>query len=148
MAKGTSSISDFPVAPRRSRGNVPNPMSQPAIDNEAENAVASHQPDEAAVEEAPAQVQAVQVPPRSSLILPSPEARRERATNKSLEREASRIRLQELKQNKARESKHFVNCPLDYDTKKRLERAASENDLKMTVIVKAAIDQFLKDNGY
>jgi hypothetical protein len=123
-------------------------MSQPAIDNEAENAVASHQPDEAAVEEAPAQVQAVQVPPRSSLILPSPEARRERATNKSLEREASRIRLQELKQNKARESKHFVNCPLDYDTKKRLERAASENDLKMTVIVKAAIDQFLKDNGY
>ncbi|MCJ7996826.1 hypothetical protein J5N58_20390 [Rhizobium cremeum] len=65
-----------------------------------------------------------------------------------MEREASRIRLQELKQNKARESKHFVNCPLDYDTKKRLERAASENDLKMTVIVKAAIDQFLKDNGY
>ncbi|MGV1788503.1 MULTISPECIES: hypothetical protein [Agrobacterium] len=123
-------------------------MSQPAIDNEAENAVASHQPDEVAVEEAPAQVPAVQVPSRSSLILPSPEARRERATNKSLEREASRIRLQELKQNKARESKHFVNCPLDYDTKKRLERAASENDLKMTVIVKAAIDQFLKDNGY
>ncbi|WP_234614146.1 hypothetical protein [Agrobacterium vitis] len=123
-------------------------MSQPAIDNEAENAVASHQPDEVAVEEAPAQVPAVHVPPRSSLILPSPEARRERATNKSLEREASRIRLQELKQNKARESKHFVNCPLDYDTKKRLERAASENDLKMTVIVKAAIDQFLKDNGY
>lgn len=48
MAKGTSSISDFPVAPRRSRANVPNPMSQPAIDNEAENAVASHQPDEVA----------------------------------------------------------------------------------------------------
>ena len=146
MAKGTSSISDFPVAPRRSRGNVPNSMSQPAIDNEAENLVASDHPDQVAIEEAPAKVPDVQVPQRSSLILPSPEARRERATSRSLEREASRIRLQ--KQNKARESKHFVNCPLDYDTKKRLERAASENDLKMTVIVKAAIDQFLKDNGY
>nr|CAD6438437.1 hypothetical protein REQ54_04640 [Rhizobium sp. Q54] len=148
MAKGTSSISDFPVAPRRSRGNVPNSMSQPAIDNEAENGVTSDQLDEVAVEAATDQVPVVQVPPRSGLILPSPETRRERATNKSLEREASRTRLQQLKQNKARESKHFVNCPLDYDTKKRLERAASENDLKMTVIVKAAIDQFLKDNGY
>lgn len=148
MAKGTSSISDFPVAPRRSRGNVPNPMSQPAIDHEAENVVPSDHLDQVALEQAPAKVPDVQAPQRSSLILPSPEARRERATNKSLEREASRIRLQELKQNKARESKHFVNCPLDYDTKKRLERAASDNDLKMTVIVKAAIDQFLKDNGY
>lgn len=148
MAKGTSSISDFPVAPRRSRGNVPKSMSPPAIDNEAENLVASDHPDQVAIEEAPAKVPDDQVPQRSSLILPSPEARRERATSRSLEREASRIRLQELKQNKARESKHFVNCPLDYDTKKRLERAASENDLKMTVIVKAAIDQFLKDNGY
>jgi hypothetical protein len=85
---------------------------------------------------------------RSNVILPTPEARQERAANKALEREASRLRLQELKQNRARESKHFVNCPLDYDTKKRLERAASENDVKMTVIVKAAIDQFLRDNGY
>ena len=113
MAKGTSSISDFPVAPRRSRGNVPNPMSQPAIDHE--NVVPSDHLDQVALEQAPGKVPDVQVPQRSSLILPSPEARRERATSKSLEREASRIRLQELKQNKARESKHFVNCPLDYD---------------------------------
>jgi hypothetical protein len=37
---------------------------------------------------------------------------------------------------------------LDYATKKRLEKAALENDVKMTVIMKAAIDQFLRDNGY
>lgn len=66
MAKGTSSISDFPVAPRRSRGNVPNSMSQPAIDNEAENLVASDHPDQVAIEEAPAKVPDVQVPQRSS----------------------------------------------------------------------------------
>nr|WP_153404839.1 hypothetical protein [Sinorhizobium meliloti] len=42
-----------------------------------------------------------------------------------------------------RESKHYVNCPLDYDTKMRLQRAALENDVKMPVIMKAAIDQFL-----
>ncbi|ASP89404.1 hypothetical protein CDO26_34625 (plasmid) [Sinorhizobium meliloti] len=42
-----------------------------------------------------------------------------------------------------RESKHYVNCPLDYDTKIRLQRAALENDVKMTVIMKAAIHQFL-----
>ncbi|MDX0265682.1 hypothetical protein GOC60_31870 [Sinorhizobium meliloti] len=29
-----------------------------------------------------------------------------------------------------RESKHYVNCPLDYDTKMRLQRAALENRLK------------------
>ncbi|WQO70789.1 hypothetical protein U8C40_39170 (plasmid) [Sinorhizobium medicae] len=40
-------------------------------------------------------------------------------------------------------SKHYVNCPLDYDTKMRLQRAALENDVKMPVIMKAAIDQFL-----
>jgi len=38
-----------------------------------------------------------------------------------------------------RESKHHVNCPLDYDTKMRLQRATLENDGKMTVIMKAAI---------
>ncbi|WP_348628495.1 hypothetical protein [Mesorhizobium sp. M5C.F.Cr.IN.023.01.1.1] len=41
-----------------------------------------------------------------------------------------------------------MNVPLDYETKKRLEKAAHENDLKMTVIMKAAIDQYLRDNGY
>ena len=30
----------------------------------------------------------------------------------------------------------------------RLQKASFDNDLKMTVIMKAAIDQYLRDNGY
>jgi hypothetical protein len=82
-------------------------------------------------------------------IAPATETeRRERVTKRALEQENSRNRLRDLKRARERESKHFVNVPLDYDTKKRLERAAYENDLKMTVIMKAAIDQYLRDNGY
>ncbi|KKA09326.1 hypothetical protein VP03_30995 [Sinorhizobium meliloti] len=65
-----------------------------------------------------------------------------------MQREDSRVRLRDLKRARDRESKHYANCPLDYDTKMRLQKAAIENDVKMTVIMKAAIDQFLKDNGY
>ncbi|MDE3795783.1 hypothetical protein I7G59_00345 [Sinorhizobium meliloti] len=65
-----------------------------------------------------------------------------------MQREDSRVRLRDLKRARDRESKHYVNCPLDYGTKMRLQKAAIENDVKMTVIMKAAIDQFLKDNGY
>lgn len=148
MDRGSSSITDFPVAPRRPRTAPAEPAQKPEVAQEPEKVVANEPATEAKAE---APVTANSQPPvssRSSVILPTPEARQERAANKALEREASRLRLQELKQNRARESKHFVNCPLDYDTKKRLERAASENDVKMTVIVKAAIDQFLRDNGY
>ncbi|ASY67057.1 hypothetical protein SJ05684_a37430 (plasmid) [Sinorhizobium sojae CCBAU 05684] len=67
---------------------------------------------------------------------------------KALQREDSRVRLRDLKRARDRESKHYVNCPLDYDTKMRLQKAALDNDVKMTVIMKASIDQFLKDNGY
>jgi len=36
-----------------------------------------------------------------------------------------------------RESKHQANCPLDYDMKMRLQRAALEADVKITVIMEA-----------
>ncbi|WP_457659729.1 hypothetical protein [Sinorhizobium medicae] len=44
-----------------------------------------------------------------------------------------------------REFEHPVNCPLDYDTKMRLQScaAAREEDVKITVIMKAAIGQVL-----
>jgi hypothetical protein len=146
MSKGSSSITDFPVAPRRQRA----PSTEKPADPAAARAAKVDHPAQAALEQdkALSSVQQRQELLHSEPILSTPEARRERATAKSLEREDARLRLHHLKQNKARESKHFVNCPLDYDTKKRLERAASENDVKMTVIVKAAIDQFLRDNGY
>ncbi|KAB2766129.1 ribbon-helix-helix protein, CopG family [Brucella anthropi] len=63
-------------------------------------------------------------------------------------REDSRNRLRELRKARERESKHFVNVSLDYETKRRLEKAAHDNGLKMTVILRDAIDQYLKDNGY
>lgn len=146
MTKGSSTINDFPVAPRRQRP----PSPEKAAEQAAEIAGKVQQPREDIVEGAIPLASAEQRPTakHSDLILPTPDARRERASAKALEQEASRLRLHQLKQNRARESKHFVNTPLDYDTKKRLERAASENDIKMTVIVKAAIDQFLRDNGY
>ncbi|MDW9371587.1 hypothetical protein GOC03_30240 [Sinorhizobium meliloti] len=74
--------------------------------------------------------------------------RRDRSNAGSLEREDSRKRLSDLKRLRERESKHFVNVPLDDEIKKRLKKAALENDVKMTVIMEAAIDQFLRDNGY
>ena len=140
MSKGSSGIEDFPIAPRRAR--------KAETGREPENGAGSNSPQGAEGQEPPATGPQPPVPSRSNVILPTPEARKERATAKALEQETSRLRLQDLKQKRARESKHYVNCALDYDTKKRLERAASENDVKMTVIVKAAIDQFLRDNGY
>jgi hypothetical protein len=128
MAKGQTTISDFAVAPRRARNNHVTETLTPERE--------TSDPDQAKQTSAP------------SLIAPDSQTRKRRATARVLEQEESRLRLSDLKRARARESKHYVNCPLDYDTKKRLERAASENDLKMTVIIKAAIDQYLRDNGY
>lgn len=145
MAKGQTTVSDFAVAPRRSR-----PVEQSATQADSgtkpaelptETRDANHSQDAA-----PAGPEADKLVNR--LIAPTEEARRERATTRALQREDSRIRLRDLKRARDRESKHYVNCPLDYDTKTRLQKAALENDVKMTVIMKAAIDQFLKDNGY
>jgi hypothetical protein len=85
---------------------------------------------------------------RRHLPKPSAEERKEASIQRALDQERARTRLRDLKRAQARESKHFVNVPLDYETKRRLQKAALENDLKMTVIMKAAIDQYLRDNGY
>jgi len=140
MAKGQTTVSDFAVAPRRSR-----PGNQSTAEDTATLAP-SVPTEEAGIENQPLS-HSVDLP-ASRLIAPTEEARRERAVSKALQREDSRVRLRDLKRARDRESKHYVNCPLDYETKKRLEKAAIENDVKMTVIMKAAIDQFLKDNGY
>ncbi|XOK15651.1 hypothetical protein ACI6PO_27850 (plasmid) [Agrobacterium tumefaciens] len=140
MAKGQTTVSDFAVAPRRSR-----PVNQSTAEDTA--TLAPGVPTEGAkIENQP--LSHSDAPPASRLIAPTEEARRERTVSKALQREDSRVRLRDLKRARDRESKHYVNCPLDYETKKRLEKAAIENDVKMTVIMKAAIDQFLKDNGY
>ncbi|WP_353039274.1 hypothetical protein [Mesorhizobium sp. M1300] len=79
---------------------------------------------------------------------PKPGERKSKAIKRALAQEEGRYHLRDLKRAHAREAKHYVNCPLDYDTKLRLQKAAFDNDIKMTVIIKAAIDQFLRDNGY
>ncbi|WP_426289741.1 hypothetical protein ACN9MC_35135 (plasmid) [Ensifer adhaerens] len=146
MAKGQTTVSDFAVAPRRSRS-----VDQPVKQNET-SPVSERPPEETGAEngpQAPSPDGGVETDRSSSrLIAPTEEARRERSVSKALQREDSRVRLRDLKRTRDRESKHYVNCPLNYETKKRLERASFENDVKMTKIMQAAIDQYLTDNGY
>ena len=78
----------------------------------------------------------------------APRSARKLSVQRALDQEKARTRLRDLKRAQTRESKHFVNVPLDYETKMRLQKASFDNDLKMTVIMKAAIDQYLRDNGY
>lgn len=145
MSKPTKlSVSDFPIAPRRPKSGAP--------ETAGETSPASEQAPKAGV---PPQTAAAatdtgstKVRPRRTLPNPSSEERKTKANERALAQEEGRYRLRDLKRAHAREAKHYVNCPLDYDTKMRLQKAAFENDLKMTVIIKAAIDQYLRDNGY
>ncbi|WP_245294459.1 hypothetical protein [Rhizobium aegyptiacum] len=137
MAREKTTISDFAVAPRRPKVSQDRPAQEvgPTEEQSSSSLAAA----------TPAETEEI----AAARIAPATETeRRERVTKRALEQENSRNRLRDLKRARERESKHFVNVPLDYDTKKRLERAAYENDLKMTVIMKAAIDQYLRDNGY
>lgn len=79
---------------------------------------------------------------------PSEKQRRETAEARAMAQEDVRCSLKNLKRMKQRNVKFFVNTALDYDLKARLQRAALENDLKMTAVVKAALDYYLTGNGY
>lgn len=149
------SVADFEVAPRRGSqvsddADVPvsqeNGTNDEANHDRAEPAVAPsvsmNGPVEAGKGEATRPQQAARLPRASD------DERRERATRRAIEREDSRNAFTRLRRTRERESKHFVNVPLDYSTKKRLEKAAFENDLKMTQIMREAIDNFLTENGY
>ncbi|WP_246746796.1 hypothetical protein [Agrobacterium burrii] len=156
MVKRDTSVTDFAVAPRKPRqepqvGQPASPQADPAAPEIVVHKNAAHidPTDTNASAPAPqADAKASPNPKTGRLISADEDVRRERTTTRALRQEASRLRLQDLKQSKARESKHFVNCPLDFDTKQRLARAAVENEIKMTVIIKTAIDQYLRDNGY
>jgi len=79
---------------------------------------------------------------------PSENERRETAETRAIAQEEVRTSLKNLKRSKQRNVKFFVNIALDYALKARLQRAAAENDLKMTAVVKAALDYYLKENDY
>lgn len=130
-SRPTLSVGDIPIAPRKER-KAPSPETVTAKPSEPATAVAD--------------VEATTR--RRPLPKPSAEERRETSVQRALDQEKARTRLRDLKRAQTRESKHFVNVPLDYETKMRLQKASFENDLKMTVIMKAAIDQYLRDNGY
>lgn len=142
---GKLSVSDFPIAPRRPKAAISKATLNSASASEvAEAGSAAREPAAAPVSEAAA----TRERPQRSLPNPSGEERKSKAIERALAQEDARYRLRDLKRAHAREAKHYVNCPLDYDTKMRLQKAAFDNDIKMTVIIKAAIDQFLRDNGY
>ncbi len=142
MAKGKISLSDFPVAERRKRSVDPDKVttSPPPISRAQEDDAAKVGNESASATSS----QKKQDRPLET----TPEQHRASAVENANRREDSRNRLRELRKARERESKHFVNVSLDYETKRRLENAAHDNGLKMTVILRDAIDQYLKDNGY
>lgn len=139
MAKGKVTLSDFPVASRRRTSASDRKKTADALNEDAD--LANKEMPKQSPEPKTQRV-------RSKFQFLTPEERRKNDTQQANQREDSRNRLRELRQNRERESKHFVNVSLDYDTKRRLEKAAHENGLKMAVILRDAIDQYLTANGY
>ncbi len=133
-------VGDIPIAPRRARSPSDTGAKIAAKEESSEAALAASS--------GPAIADTEPKKSRGDLPKPNSEERKAVASQRSLDQEKARTRLRDLKRAQARESKHFVNVPLDYDTKTRLQKASFDNDLKMTVIMKAAIDQYLRENGY
>ena len=79
--------------------------------------------------------------------LPEDERQR-RSAKRAADQDDTRRRLKSLKRAKDRAIKFYVNVPLEQEMKARLVRAAHENEVKMTVIMQAAIETYLEDNGY
>ncbi|OWW02409.1 hypothetical protein ATY81_21930 [Rhizobium sp. R72] len=70
------------------------------------------------------------------------------SAKRAAEQQETRRRLKNLKRVKERNIRFYVNVPLEQDVKARLLRASHENDIRMTIIMQAAIDTYLQDNGY
>ncbi|WFR97792.1 hypothetical protein [Rhizobium tumorigenes] len=133
MSKPGLDLGDFAMAPRR----------RPPGDATSNSAAPDAAPEvETSDTTGPAE-SAPTVLPR----LPADERRRA-AENRAIGREDARLRLSDLSRARQRSIKFYVNVALDYSTKARLVRAATENDVKMTTIMTAAIDAYLTDNGY
>jgi hypothetical protein len=152
MAKDLS-VSDFPVAQRRGTNSqakqieVDQPVSVASVPakpvNEPEGKTADQPASKA---EAP-----VRAPTEAKPGLLTEQARDQRTARdetRRVEAQDSQNRLRNLARKKTRMAKHFVNVPLDAETKQRLERAAHENGIKMTVIMKDAIATYLSEAGY
>lgn len=84
----------------------------------------------------------------AGILATSPEARRQEQRTKAIVRENASNRLKALKREKAKESKHYINVPLDFATKRALENAAHEHGIKMAEIVRDAMRVYLRSAGY
>lgn len=133
MSKAGLDLGDFAMAPRR----------QPVGGAKRSSTVADP------LSEAPV-LETAAPPASSATVLPklSPEERRKAAESRAVSQEGARLRLSDLSRARQRTIKFYVNVALDYSTKARLVRAATENDVKMTTIMSAAIDAYLAENGY
>ncbi len=125
MSKAGLGLSDLSIAPRK-----PERRSDPVSD--------------------PIMPAAVTAENAGTAMLPRPNEQQRRATAeaRAIAQEEVRYSLKNLKRSKQRNVKFFINIALDYELKARLQRAAAENDLKMTTVVKAALDYYLTENEY
>jgi hypothetical protein len=158
MAKDLS-VGDFPIAARRTKPAAPSTLkADPATAEDRESLppvtapVAANEPsDQPDGDTRPVSRPMSAGPGTQKRSILSEEARQERQAREETRRmnaAGSRNRLRNLARAKTREVKHFVNVPLDPDTKARLERAAHENGLKMTTIMRDAIQTDLSEAGY
>ncbi|MCP2138656.1 hypothetical protein J2S28_005780 [Rhizobium sp. SLBN-94] len=139
MSKASLDLGDFTIATRSVSRTVAvddtSTMSvTPAIE-ETERGEAAKDRDNVAAETAMLQKR-------------SPEEREKRARDRAVAQEEARYSIKNLKRAKQRQVKFFVNVALDHAMKTRLKRAADENDIKMAAVMKAALDFYLKENGY
>lgn len=129
----TKNTIDFSLAPRRKQPEQGDMLKDMSAGDGAN----------AAVVDPPRPADAKTLLPR----LPE-EERLSNSAKRAAEQQETRRRLKNLKRMKERSIRFYVNVPLEQDVKARLLRAAHENDIRMTVIMQAAIDTYLQDNGY
>jgi hypothetical protein len=131
MSKANLELNNFAMAPRRKAG-------VDAIDRSAEPVADETVSDSDTLPKR-----------KASVIQKMPDEDRQRlAQERAIDQENGRRALSSLKRARQRHAKFYVNVALDQATKGRLARAALENDVKMTVIMQAAIDTYLSENGY
>lgn len=139
MSKPSLGLGDFTIAGRSS-----NPPKAPDLPADVARQPIPGDPEATVAEVVPDKTES------GSRILNkrSPAEREKRAKERAVAQEEARHSIKNLKRAKQREAKFFVNVALDFATKTRLKRAADENDVKMTAVMKAAIDFYLEENGY
>ncbi|WP_107677981.1 CopG family transcriptional regulator [Agrobacterium sp. LAD9] len=123
MAKDKTSAEEFQVAPRAraAASEATNQLETPRRDNFQEKEV---------------------------LISSDPEVQRARSDERHLASQDGIHRLRSLRRQQAREAQRFINVPLEPELKRRLNRAATENEVKMAAIVRDAIRKYLEEAGY